>query len=70
MDIQTPQCFKFGLIKKLHVEKQDIKVNDDISFVDPASVKFYLGDRLNFKVTTDNDLEYLKTYLTEYEKNN
>ena len=43
--------------------KQDIQVNDDISLVDPALVKFYPGDRLNFKVTTDEDLKYLKDYL-------
>ena len=61
--IQTPQCFKFGLIKKLHLEKQDLEVNDDISFVDPEVVKFYVGDPLNYKVTTDEDLKYLEDYL-------
>ena len=63
VDIQTPQCFRFGLIKNKHILKQDIQVNDDISLVDPALVKFYPGDRLNFKVTTDEDLKYLKDYL-------
>lgn len=63
VDIQTPQCFKFGLIKDKHILKQDIQVNDDISLVDPSLVKFYPGDRLNFKVTTDEDLKYLKDYL-------
>ena len=63
VDIQTPQCFRFGLIKDKHILKQDIQVNDDISLVDPALVKFYPGDRLNFKVTTDEDLKYLKDYL-------
>ncbi len=63
VDIQTPQCFRFGLIKDKHILKQDIQVNDDISLVDPALVKFYPGDRLNFKVTTDEDLKYLKNYL-------
>ena len=60
---QTPQCFKFGLIKDKHILKQDIEVNDDISLVDPSLVKFYPGDRLNFKVTTDADLKYLQDYL-------
>ena len=63
VDIQTPQCFRFGLIKDKHILKQDIEVNDDISLVDPAIVKFYPGDRLNYKVTTDEDLKYLKDYL-------
>ena len=63
VDIQTPQCFRFGLIRDKHIQKQDIEVNDDISLVDPSLVKFYPGDRLNFKVTTDEDLKYLKDYL-------
>ena len=63
VDIQTPQCFRFGLIKEKHILKQDIQVNDDISLVDSTLVKFYPGDRLNFKVTTDEDLKYLKDYL-------
>lgn len=63
VDIQTPQCFRFGLIKDKHILKQDIQVNDDISLVDSTLVKFYPGDRLNFKVTTDDDLKYLQDYL-------
>ena len=63
VDIQTPQCFRFGLIKDKHILKQDIEVNDDISLVNLTLVKFYPGDRLNFKVTTDEDLKYLKEYL-------
>lgn len=62
--IQTPQSFKFGLIKELHLEKDDLAVNDDISFIDPQRVKFYPGDPLNFKVTTDEDLKYLEDYLS------
>ena len=61
--IQTPQSFRFGLIKDKHVLKQDLQVNDDISLVDPSLVKFYPGDKLNFKVTTDVDLKYLQDYL-------
>ena len=64
VDIQTPQSFRFGLIKDKHILKQDIQVNDDISLVDPAIVKFYPGDRLNFKVTTDIDLNYLMEHLS------
>ncbi len=64
VDIQTPQSFRFGLIKDKHILKQDIQVNDDISLLDPSLVKFYPGDRLNFKVTTDIDLEYLMEHLS------
>lgn len=63
--IQTPQCFRFGLIKDKHILKQEMQVNDDISLVDPSIVKFYNGDRLNFKVTTDEDLKYLINFLEE-----
>ena len=63
VDIQTPQAFKFGLIKKMHIEKQNIEVNDDISLIDPSMVKFYLGDKFNFKVTTDKDLDFIKSYI-------
>ena len=63
--IQTPQSFKFGLIKDKHIDGKKIEVNDDISLVDPSTVKFYPGDRLNYKVTTDEDLEYLKKFLEE-----
>lgn len=58
--IQTPQAFKFGLIKNKHIINKDIAVSDDISLVDECMVKYYHGDKLNFKVTTDEDLKYLK----------
>lgn len=64
VDIQTPQSFRFGLIKDKHILKQDMQVNDDISLVDPAIVKFYQGEPLNFKVTTDIDLKYLMEHLS------
>ena len=63
--IQTPQSFRFGLIKDKHAAGQEIQVNDDISLVDPTIVKFYDGDALNFKVTTDDDLNYLIKFLEE-----
>ena len=66
--VQTPQGFRFGLIKKLHIEKKDIEVNDDISFLSQTEVKFYPGDKLNFKITLEQDLEYFKKLLEEYEK--
>lgn len=63
--IQTPQSFRFGLIKNKHIDKKELEVNDDISLVDPSTVKFYKGDKLNFKVTTMEDLQYLINFLTE-----
>ena len=61
--IQTPQSFRFGLIKNKHIINKDVAVSDDISLVDESMVKYYHGDKLNFKVTTDADLEYLQDYL-------
>lgn len=63
VDIQTPQAFKFGSIQKTHTDKKHLEVNDDISLIDPSSVKFYEGDKYNFKVTTDEDLEFFKSYI-------
>ena len=63
--IQTPQSFRFGLIKEKHLDKQDLQVNDDVSLISPDQVKFYVGDPLNFKVTTDEDLAYLTKYLED-----
>ena len=68
VDIQTPQGFKFQLIKDKHFEKASLQVNDDISLVDPSKVKFFVGEPINFKVTTDGDLQYLKSHLLEYEQ--
>lgn len=58
--IQTPQSFRFGLIKNKHIINKDVAVSDDISLVDESMVKYYHGDKFNFKVTTDEDLKYLK----------
>ena len=70
IDIQTPQGFRFGLIKKMHIQKQDEVVSDDISLIEQSQVKFFEGDKNNFKVTTDIDLKYLKSILEPYAKDN
>lgn len=61
VDIQTPQAFKFGLIKSKHVELENKSFSDDVGLVEDAvEVKFFEGENTNFKVTTDIDLEYIK----------
>ena len=63
IDIQTPQSFKYGLIKTAHLNSNR-EVSDDISLLeDKYDVYFVDGDKDNFKVTTNEDLEYLKTVL-------
>ena len=58
--IQTPQVFKFGIIKECHkkVKEEDSKVTDDTMVVETYGNKVYLyeGDYTNIKVTTPEDL--------------
>lgn len=64
LDIQTPQGFKFGLIKKYHLKKMDLMFDDDISVVEnDVEVKYFPGEKENFKITKNEDLEFLKGLL-------
>ena len=64
IDIQTPQCFRYGLIKNEHVKKQDLTFDDDIGLVEELTkVNYFAGDPSNYKVTTDQDLSYLRSIL-------
>ena len=68
-DIQTPQCFKFGLILDAHTRLKDMSFNDDASLILELGkeVELVEGSPLNFKVTTDTDLDYLRKVMPEYE---
>ena len=64
VDIQTPQGFKFGLINKAHQNKKYQKFADDIGLVElEVEVKYFDGEKENFKVTEDRDLEFLDKML-------
>lgn len=64
VDIQTPQAFKYGLIKSKHVELSEKSFSDDIGLVeDSTDVKFFIGEPTNFKITKDNDLAYFEKLL-------
>lgn len=67
-DIQTPQTFRYGMIKSLHNKFIDTEVNDDASLLtlDGGKVDYIEGDPYNFKVTTDKDLEYLRQIIHPY----
>ena len=58
--IQTPQVFKFNLIKECHrkVKEDKLIVTDDTMVVEAYDNKVYLyeGDYTNIKVTTPEDL--------------
>ena len=68
-DIQTPQCFKYGLILEAHIRLKDMSFNDDASMVLEIGKEVTLieGSPMNFKVTTNMDLEYLKKVIPNYE---
>lgn len=62
---QTPQTFEFGIIKRAHQRslKDNVpNVTDDCKLVMHfgVDVHFAKGDKLNFKVTTPEDLEMFK----------
>ncbi|EGT3616781.1 2-C-methyl-D-erythritol 4-phosphate cytidylyltransferase [Clostridium perfringens] len=58
--VQTPQCFKYDLIKKGHdkVKDEKISVTDDTMIIELLGKDVYLfeGDYKNIKVTTPEDL--------------
>ncbi|MFA6667443.1 MAG: IspD/TarI family cytidylyltransferase [Bacilli bacterium] len=63
--IQTPQGFKFDLIYKAHlsaINKKITNINDDSVLVKKInhSVGLVLGDPMNFKITTFEDLYIVK----------
>lgn len=65
--VQTPQCFKYNLIKRGHdkVKEEHIKVTDDTMIVELLGEKVYLfnGDYENIKVTTPEDLILAKHFI-------
>lgn len=64
--VQTPQCFKYDIIKECHnkIRKNHVKVTDDTMAVEIYGNQVYLyeGEYTNLKITTPEDLimaEYL-----------
>ncbi len=67
--IQTPQTFSFNLIFNAHLKEYNnhsYNAKDDLSLIDKSiSVKFVKGSICNLKVTTPDDLELIKSYLSK-----
>lgn len=65
--IQTPQCFKFDIIKRCHeeVKTKGIQVTDDTMVVEMFGNQVYVydGDYKNIKVTTKEDLIMCNEFL-------
>ena len=58
---QTPQCFNFQELFNLYKSNKE-KITDEASLYlrNNRKIKFILGDKKNFKITTIEDLNYLK----------
>ena len=58
---QTPQCFNFSELFNLYKNNKK-KITDEASLYinNNKKIKFILGDKNNFKITTIDDLKYLK----------
>lgn len=58
--IQTPQCFRYDIIKKCHdnIKENQVHVTDDTMAVERYAHKVYIyeGEYTNIKVTTPEDL--------------
>lgn len=61
--IQTPQAFRYGLIREAH-EKADAATSytDDSAMVAALGhpVSYVMGSRMNFKITTTDDLSFAR----------
>ena len=59
---QTPQCFNFQELFNLYKTNKE-KITDEASLYlkNNKKIKFILGDKKNFKITTIDDLNYLKS---------
>ncbi len=57
--VQTPQAFPFNTIYELHRINEELSVTDDAGLFENAElpVRTILGDRHNFKITTQQDYE-------------
>lgn len=62
--IQTPQCLDRSILKRMHEEYQKEEVTDDCMLLekDGYPVKVIQGDYTNIKITTFDDMEYIKNY--------
>lgn len=62
--VQTPQVFKFDLLYAAHRKSPCGSATDDASLVERLhAVRIVPGERLNFKVTTQEDLELARAVL-------
>ena len=59
---QTPQCFKFKQIYNLYKNnKKNITDESSLYLNNNMKIKFIIGDKKNFKITTVDDFRFLKS---------
>ncbi len=71
ISIQTPQCFKYGLIMKAHIKAKNkgLDYTDDCAVIENLTserVKVVIGDYNNIKITTPEDIPLAEKILEEF----
>lgn len=63
---QTPQAFKYELIKDAHTKLYGKNFTDDAGMLEELGITVYIlnGSYKNIKITTQNDIDIAKIYLT------
>ena len=64
--IQTPQCFDKNILLELHNKyKSSIDITDDCMLLEKENykVKVICGDYSNIKITTQEDINFIKSFL-------
>lgn len=64
---QTPQAFDYNLIKSAHERLQGQNYTDDAGMLEALGETVYIldGSYKNIKITTQNDIEIAKIYLSD-----
>lgn len=64
---QTPQAFQYDLIKDAHIKLYGQNFTDDAGMLEVLGQTVYIlnGSYKNIKITTQNDIEIAKVYLSE-----
>jgi len=63
--IQTPQCFRYNILKKAYEQKYNERFTDDATVVENLNEKIYMveGNAENIKITTRADLAIAEALL-------
>ena len=70
MQLNSPQCFKFGYVKQLYQEAEGKGILDKVEphtislmYQMGRTIYFSKGDQTNIKITTEEDLKLFKAYV-------